>query len=653
MGWLGRLRDEIEKLKELDQIGIGVVFETLADGLGKLLKVGVNAVVNLVKVNKALSAANECLKNLVVEINDRDGNGELVLEAIKDELTQNGFFKKSGLSKLFRRDKVSAGDFCNEFLNSIDFDVDRIMELDCVKKLTDSEKEQVKLAFAHLHHAFVEYYNEMLPKNDKMLVSVLRYHFESFLGEKMEELRERLDNFLVANTSEVDICPNCGRATPKEFLEKLCVVECNCGTSYDSRVMKDVNTDLIKTITDGLDDKLNSISVEISKLEASLGKKIDAAKTEVIAIVSEASDDGKRHTSQETDRAVEEIKAHSTACVKELGEKVEVAVSRPTTTNTNNGTVYNLNGTGSTIAADTFAILFTETKAKLEATKAALSAEIAAHDEDKRALESALDEIEALKSLHAEELYNLRKAHSVELRHIRSEHEVAISEKDKEIAILNGKIDGLQVDNAHLIDTYKKRNYPIPTRLEVGSTVKFGRYPQSGERDDKGELITKLIEWLVLDVKDGKALLISKYALDNKRFNKDHSTNEWSECTLREWLNSPQGFFRDEYFSGGHKGDIYPSGIEGVEEDKVFLLSTKEAREYFASYEERVCRSTAYAHKNGVYSGTCWWLRDGYNQYSAANVSYDGLVNVSYVDYDKVYVRPALWVNRDSLFFET
>lgn len=44
-------------------------------------------------------------------------------------------------------------------------------------------------------------------------------------------------------------------------------------------------------------------------------------------------------------------------------------------------------------------------------------------------------------------------------------------------------------------------------KFQMGNTVKFGSYPQ--ENNEK-----EAIEWQVLDVRSGKALLISKYALD-------------------------------------------------------------------------------------------------------------------------------------------
>ena len=49
--------------------------------------------------------------------------------------------------------------------------------------------------------------------------------------------------------------------------------------------------------------------------------------------------------------------------------------------------------------------------------------------------------------------------------------------------------------------------------VKEGDIVEFGRYMQKNDNDMDN------IEWNVLDVKDGKALLLSRYALDFKQYN--------------------------------------------------------------------------------------------------------------------------------------
>ena len=54
----------------------------------------------------------------------------------------------------------------------------------------------------------------------------------------------------------------------------------------------------------------------------------------------------------------------------------------------------------------------------------------------------------------------------------------------------------------------------------IGSIVAFGRYEQDGNEENGPEEI----EWVVLDVQDGKVLLLSKYGLEVKPYNTEHYT---------------------------------------------------------------------------------------------------------------------------------
>lgn len=67
--------------------------------------------------------------------------------------------------------------------------------------------------------------------------------------------------------------------------------------------------------------------------------------------------------------------------------------------------------------------------------------------------------------------------------------------------------------------------------IKVGNIVTFGHYPQTASGTDNTP-----IDWLVLDVQDGKALLISRYALDCVRYNREYEDTTWSRCSLSTWL---------------------------------------------------------------------------------------------------------------------
>ena len=89
--------------------------------------------------------------------------------------------------------------------------------------------------------------------------------------------------------------------------------------------------------------------------------------------------------------------------------------------------------------------------------------------------------------------------------------------------------------------------------------------------------------------------------------------------------------------------------------DKVFLLSAKEAEQYFKNDEDRKCNPTKFATNKGAYKsdeGQCWWwLRSlGYNTSYATFVDTDGSVDFyGYgVNRNDDSVRPALWINLKS-----
>ncbi len=204
------------------------------------------------------------------------------------------------------------------------------------------------------------------------------------------------------------------------------------------------------------------------------------------------------------------------------------------------------------------------------------------------------------------------------------------------------------------------------TNFQVGDYIWFGSYEQDNDTSNGKEDI----EWLVLEVKDGKALVISKYALDCKEYSTKNTDVTWETCTLRKWLNND---FINAAFSADEKAMIptvtvsadknpeYSTDPGNATQDQVFLLSINEANEYFSSDDERMCGPTAYAIGNGAWTSdnyekdgaaTCWWwLRSpGYGQDFAACVDDDGGVREfgTYVYYVTFAVRPALWIDLNS-----
>lgn len=197
-------------------------------------------------------------------------------------------------------------------------------------------------------------------------------------------------------------------------------------------------------------------------------------------------------------------------------------------------------------------------------------------------------------------------------------------------------------------------------RLKVakaGDYVFFGAYEQDNNTSNGKEDV----EWLVLEVKDGKALVISKYALDCKPYNTSYTDVTWEACTLRRWLNNDfinAAFSADERTMiptvtvSADKNPNYNTNPGNATQDQVFLLSITEADKYFSSDSARQCEPTDFAVANGAWesdSGNCWWwLRSpGSHQDSAASVSDGGSVDYGgySVNYDTGAVRPALWIN--------
>ena len=197
--------------------------------------------------------------------------------------------------------------------------------------------------------------------------------------------------------------------------------------------------------------------------------------------------------------------------------------------------------------------------------------------------------------------------------------------------------------------------------IKVGSYINFGAYEQDNNTSNGKEEV----EWLVLEVKDGKALVISKYALDCQQYNTSYTDVTWETCTLRKWLNND---FLDAAFSADEKAMIptvtvsadknpdYSTNPGNATQDQVFLLSITGANKYFNSDSARQCEPTDYAVASGAYvnsiNDNCWWwLRSpGVGQGCAAYVDSVGDVNEygNYVDYDDDAVRPALWIDLNS-----
>ena len=179
----------------------------------------------------------------------------------------------------------------------------------------------------------------------------------------------------------------------------------------------------------------------------------------------------------------------------------------------------------------------------------------------------------------------------------------------------------------------------------------------SCRKDDAGKFMTfgtydgKPIEWIILSSDSDTYLLISKYILDARPYDSSHQELKWENSELRQWLNED---FYDQAFNDEEKArivatspydrrpDLIRTGNDGMESlvwpkedllDKVFLLTTYEAKDYFRTSAACAGKPTADA-KGKVISSVdsdkcCWWLSSLGNNGAASFVDENGDISVS------------------------
>lgn len=187
---------------------------------------------------------------------------------------------------------------------------------------------------------------------------------------------------------------------------------------------------------------------------------------------------------------------------------------------------------------------------------------------------------------------------------------------------------------------------------QVGDMITFGAYEQDNNKSNGKEPI----QWRVLDKKNGRLLVISRYGLDCRKYDLNHS--DWKGSSLRKWLNKDfiaQAFNSEELSlipTVSVSSPTMPNGKKvGTTDDRLFLLSVEEAERYFKSDADRLCKATAYAKKQGATTVDgdigWWWLRTpGISRYVVMKVFTTGAIDKSGYsnNNDRGCVRPALWI---------
>ena len=157
------------------------------------------------------------------------------------------------------------------------------------------------------------------------------------------------------------------------------------------------------------------------------------------------------------------------------------------------------------------------------------------------------------------------------------------------------------------------------------------------------------LNWRVLEVSGGKALLISEKILEGRPYNfAARSYGDiitWEICELREYLN---GSFYNDTFSEEEKEWIAESDIVNSDnpefgtaggnntKDRIFLLSIEEAQKYFETDEDRTAAG----------SPPFYWLRSpGESSHEGSYVNSRGSVDAGGPNVGNTAgVRPALWL---------
>lgn len=165
-------------------------------------------------------------------------------------------------------------------------------------------------------------------------------------------------------------------------------------------------------------------------------------------------------------------------------------------------------------------------------------------------------------------------------------------------------------------------------------------------------------DWRVLDIHNGKALLLSEKIIEKKKYHQQSMNITWAECDLRDYLNGANKYrsvgFYDNLISSTpqlairiaetevttRENSWYGTNGGAVTNDRIFLLSIDEMVQYFggrgqlknrldnswAIVDEYDSERVAYDTNDMAY---WWWLRSpGHINEFAARVSGRGRINL-------------------------
>ena len=200
-----------------------------------------------------------------------------------------------------------------------------------------------------------------------------------------------------------------------------------------------------------------------------------------------------------------------------------------------------------------------------------------------------------------------------------------------------------------------KMKFALEIEKNIGDTVEFGSYYINS--DEKKEPI----EWIIVDKNEEMKteLLMSKYALERKKYNGVYASTIWQKSEIRKWLNKE--FYNEAFENVGakfiltshldnHKNPEYRSADANVTYDRVFLPSYEELKKY-VSENDLKCKATEHFKSVGGYVNedgyVDWWTRTvGDTDSHIVNVSENGeiVMRGDYVTTDDFAVRPMIMV---------
>jgi hypothetical protein len=173
--------------------------------------------------------------------------------------------------------------------------------------------------------------------------------------------------------------------------------------------------------------------------------------------------------------------------------------------------------------------------------------------------------------------------------------------------------------------------------------------------------------WRVLDIQDGKALLLSENIIELRSYDKYYVDNiTWEVCALRKYLNETfwKSFTKEEQnlimevTNQNNDNQWLDTAGGNMTKDKIFLLSLEEVVHYFGDSgllydpllhgnqrlddEYNEARQSKYENR-----WTMWWLRSPGSGNAAVYVDNNGVIRMQglIVGQNNCGVRPALWIS--------